>query len=96
MLKSVVLRRTFLPQAWVKNVYSLCVDGVVTRAQSYTGSVHNAIKTFTVRVQPIVITNSMDSFTPSLYTANFSIFNLLTGHLYTLSTVPTIKKIKKK
>lgn len=82
--------------AWVKNVYSLCVEGVVTRAQSYTGGLKANLQAIQTSVQTPFSTNIVTSFTPSLYTANFAHFNLLNDHLYTLSTVPTIKKNKKK
>ncbi len=85
---------TSLFTAWVKNVYSLCVEGVVTSAQSYTGSLQNVLQLTTTRVQPLSFTHTIDSFTPALYTANFLNFNLLNRHLYTLSTAPTIKKKK--
>ena len=90
------IRRTSLSQAWVKNVYSLCVEGVTTSVQSYTGSLLTMLKATWVRVQPTGYTQTMDSFTPGSYTANFGNFNLLNVHLYTLSTAPTIKKNKKK
>jgi hypothetical protein len=81
-------------QTWVKNVYSLCREGVVTSAQSYTGSLVTTPKATWVRVQPTGYTHTMDSFTPALYTVKFSLFNLLNTYLYTLSTAPTIKKRK--
>jgi len=79
---------------WVKNVYSLCVEGVVNRAKSYTGGIYQHSNPLTLRVQTLSFTQSLDSFTPSLYTPFFSISYLLTNHLCTLSTVPTIKKTK--
>jgi hypothetical protein len=79
---------------WVKNVYSLCVEGVVNRAKSYTGGVYQHSNPLTLRVQTPSFTQSLDRFTPSLYTPFFNFLHLLTAHLYTLSTVPTIKKTK--
>lgn len=92
MLKSY----TSLFQTWVKNVYSLCVEGVVTRAKSYTGRPMNAPQSTQPRVQPLLFTQILDSFAPTSYTANFNYFNLLSSHLYTLSTPPTINKMNKK
>jgi hypothetical protein len=79
---------------WVKNVYSLCVEGVVNRVKSYTGGVYKNSNPLVLRVQTPSFTHSLDRFTPSLYTPFFNFLYLLTAHLYTLSTVPTIKKTK--
>jgi hypothetical protein len=79
---------------WVKNVYSLCVEVVVNRVKSYTGGVYKNCNPLVLRVQTPSFTQSLDSFTPSLYTPFFNISYLLTTHLYTLSTAPTIKKTK--
>lgn len=88
------IHATSLSTAWVKNVYSLCVEGMVNSAQSYTLCLLSTINYLRARVQPTSFTHTMDSFTPALYTANFPYFNLLSTHLYTLSTAPTIKKKK--
>lgn len=85
-----------LSTTWVKNVYSLCVQGMVTSARSYTGWVYSTVNTASPRVQPLTYTHSVNSFPPSLYTLIFRLFNLLSIHLYTLSTPPTINKMKKK
>ncbi len=82
--------------AWVKNVYSLCVEGVVTRAYSYTPHVNTTTQATTPRVKPQVFTSFLNSFIPTLYTAFFPPLPLLDTHLYTISTVPTIKKMNKK
>lgn len=81
---------------WVKNVYSLCVEGVVICVRSYTGLADTRTHLLSNRVQPSTFTHIMDSFTPSLYTPIFSALPQVNTHLYTLSTVPTIKKNKKK
>lgn len=84
------------PQAWVKNVYSLCVEGVVNSAQSYTVSTTSTQSPIDIRVQPQVIPLFLNSFTPYSYTAIFTRLHLLFTHLYTVSTAPIIKKNKKK
>lgn len=83
-----------LPQTWVKNVYSLCVEGVVKGVQLYTGGHTSTLVATEQRAQPTTFTHILDSFTPALYTVNFRNFNQLITHLYTLSTGPTIKKKK--
>jgi hypothetical protein len=90
------MHSTHLLQAWVKNVYSLCVEGVINGAQSYTAQLTSLARSIAMRVQPPIFTHTFNSFTPSMYSVNSSHFNLLSTHLYTLSTPPTIKKIKKK
>jgi len=82
--------------AWVKNVHSLCVEGVVTSAYSYTGTLSSSEISSVIRAQPSLITSFLNSFTPYSYTAFFTQFNLLITHLYTVSTAPIIKKNKKK
>lgn len=89
------IHTTPLLSTWVKNVYSLCVEGIVTGVQSYTGSLKSMQQAASQRVQLAFSTNTINSFAPTLYTANFTHFNLLSKHLYTLSTIPTIKKTKK-
>lgn len=88
--------RPTLFKTWVKNVYSLCVEGVITCAESYTARATHALQYIQLRVQPLLFTHILDSFTPASYTANFNYFNLLSSHLYTLSTPPTINKMNKK
>ncbi len=76
---------------WVKNVYSLWVKGGDMCGYIYTG-IHSALHANTnMGVKPQSYTHLTTSFTPSLFTAIFSTFNLLFTHLYTLSTAPTIK-----
>lgn len=90
------IRTNPLSFAWVKNVYSLCVEGVVNSAQSYTGSLKASLQAIQIGVQPTFSTNTLDSFTPGLYTANFYRLPDTDYYLSTLSTAPTIKKNKKK
>lgn len=90
------IQPTPLFSTWVKNVYSLCVEGVVNRVNSSTYTYVGPLSPHSLRVQTPVLPNTMTSFTPFLYTAKLPLFNLLYSHLYTLSTVPTIKKNKKK
>lgn len=90
------IHTTPLFSTWVKNVYSLCVEGVINSAHLSPTMNNHLLTTLNQRVKLSFSTASITSFTPSLYTANFPYFNLLNIHLYTLSTVPTIKKNKKK
>lgn len=83
-----------LPQTWVKNVYSLCVEGVVICVRSYTGWVQNLVTIHTVRVQPTIRTQLITTFPLSLYTGENSYITDATTDLSPLSTVPTIKKKK--
>lgn len=80
---------------WVKNVYSLCVDGRVTGAQSYTGSLTASLEVIHLSAQAPQSTNTINRFEPTLYTAFFSHLPDTTNHLSTLSTAPTIEKTKK-
>lgn len=86
---------TTLFLAWVKNVYSLCVDSVLKGVYSYTGTNFNYTNYVVGRVQTPLFTHSLDSFTPTLYTPTFTSLPLLITGLYTQSTPPTIIKKKK-
>lgn len=90
------MRSTHLFQTWVKNVYSMCAEGVVNGVNLSPLTNMHLPATSNLGVQPTVFTHTFNSFAPSMYTANFSHFNPLSIHLYTLSTPPTIKKNKKK
>ena len=81
-----------LSQTWVKNVYSLWVEGVVNRVNLYTGLSQSPTKASTVRVQPSLIPKFMDSFPLFLYTAFFRQLTDVKLRLSTLSTAPIIKK----
>lgn len=81
-------------KTWVKNVYSLCVEGVVNRAQSYTTLWTRAFNPYTLWVQPSSYTHSVDSFPPSLYTSNIRYLTETKDYLSPLSTAPTINKKK--
>ena len=88
---------TFYPfLTWVKNVYSLCVEGVVTGVQSYTGSLRTTLQASTARAQLPFFTHLIPTLQPTLYTAKNRQLTPTSYHLYTLSTAPTIKKNKKK
>ena len=87
---------TSLFQPWVKNVYSLGTDGVVTRAQSSTVTRTSLPKVTTERVKPQTFTHFFSTFTPPLYTRIVRSLSLLFTHLYTVSTAPTITKTKEK
>ena len=89
------MRNTTLSPAWVKNVYSLCVDSVLKSVYSYTDTNFNYTNHVVGRVQTPLFTHSLDSFTLTLYTPIFAPSSLLTTGLYTQSTPPTIIKKKK-
>lgn len=91
---SVFMRNTSLFTAWVKNVYSLCVDSAVSSAHLYTGTYFDQYSTYEKRVQPAFFTHSLDSFTPRIYTPIFAYLPLLHSGLFTVSTYPTINKVK--
>jgi hypothetical protein len=84
--------KTILFTAWVKNVHSLCVEGVVTRAQSYTGMYKTFTQSFTVWVKAPSFAQVIDTFPPSLYTPIFHQLPDKNSQLSTLSTAPIIKK----
>ena len=100
MLNTLAQSSTLLPSLpWVKNVHSLWVehvklyttDRVLYTATQTTIAIYQLIL---VKVQSL--TQVLDSFAPSMYTSFIAHFNLLTGHLYTLSTAPTNSKTKEK
>lgn len=92
-----MLKTAFLPvHNWVKNVYSLCVNRGAPCDFVYTSSTLTPTSPIEIGVQPQTFTHFSTSFTPSLYTGFFAMFNLLMNHLYTLSTAPTITKTKEK
>lgn len=80
-----------LPQAWVKNVYSLWVKGGDMCGYIYT-CIHSVLHAnIKMGVKPQSYTHLTTSFTPSLFTVFLHKFNLLITHLCTLSTAPIIK-----
>ncbi len=81
-----------LSKAWVKNVYSLCADYGVKCVHIYTGSRLHTTKSYSYSAQPQLYTQLTTIFTPQLYTAFLSQFNLLNNRLYTLSTAPIINE----
>lgn len=91
---SVFMRSTSLFIAWVKNVYSLCVDSAVSSVYPYTGAYFTQYSTNKKRVQPTFSTHSLDSFAPRIYTPIFAYLPLLHSGLFTVSTYPTINKMK--
>lgn len=80
--------------AWVKNVYSLCVDSVDACVYSYTGTHPNVNSRNKVVVQPQVYTRFTTSFTPLLFTAIFHHLPDTKYRLSPLSTAPIIKTTK--
>jgi hypothetical protein len=91
---SVFMRNTSLFTTWVKNVYSLCVDSAVNSVHLYTGAYFAQCGAYEKRVQPAFSTHSLDSFTPRIYTPIFAYLPLLYRWLFTVSTYPTINKMK--
>ena len=83
-------------QNWVKNVYSMGTQGVVTGAYSYTGTWGNVLLTNNLGVKPHSYTHNPQSFSPTLYTRFLHKLHLLIHRLSTLSTPPTITKMKEK
>ena len=83
---------TTLPQTWVKNVHSLWAQGLVNRANLYTGMYKTLAQDFSVWVQAPSFTQVVDTFPPTLYTANFDQLTDKNYRLSTLSTAPIIKK----
>lgn len=77
---------------WVKNVYSMCAQGVFTCVSIFTGARTSPISTHLNRVQTPLLPRFLTSFTPASYTGFFNQFNLLYTQLYPLSTAPTITK----
>lgn len=86
------MRNTSPVYNWVKNVYSLCVEGGKQCVLLLTPPTLQTTKTYNYRVQPQVFTHFLGSFTPASFTAFFRHFNLLNVRLYTLSTVPITTK----
>lgn len=86
----------FSPQTWVKNVYSLGIQGVITRGQSSTATYPHLSIHKNMGVKPLSYTHNPQSFSPYLYTRFLRRFNLLFSSLSTLSTPPTITKTKEK
>ena len=89
---SAFMPKTTLFFAWVKNVHSLCVEGVVNRAYSYTGMYKTLTQGFGVWVKAQGFTQVIDTFPPGLYTPNFLQLTDTNYRLSTLSTAPIIKK----
>lgn len=88
------MRSSTLSPTWVKNVYSLCVEGVVICGRSYTGWVQSLSLTITGSVKAPLHTQVITTFPPILYTAKNSPLTDTISQLSPLSTVPTIKKMK--
>ncbi len=85
-----------LSTPWVKNVYSLGILQGKTVGKLYTPMLKNTLLTTTPRVKPRIFNHLFNTKTPYLFTHYFKELNLLHTYLYTLSTPPTIKKIKGK
>lgn len=85
-----------LSTAWVKNVYSLRIAQGVTSGYSSTPLPSLSKNTTAQRVQTPFFTHTIRNLSARLSTQKNQLFNLLSNHLYPLSTAPTIKKNKEK
>lgn len=83
---------TTLPQTWVKNVHSLWAQGLVNRANLYTGMYKTLTQGFSVWVKAPSFTQFIHTFPPIIYTPNFTLITDINYRLSTLSTAPIIKK----
>jgi len=81
---------------WVKNVYSLCVQGMENRGHLSTLRLQTSTHYQPASAQPTRFTQSIRNFPPTVYTPKNDQITPSNSHLYTLSTPPTIKKNKKK
>ncbi len=84
---------TSLPQTWVKNVYSLWVEGVVNRVNLSTANENQLTSVIQTRVQPTFSTKFINTYPLYLYTAFFRQLTDINLPLSTLSTPPIIKKM---
>ena len=89
-------RRTTMFVAWVKNVYSLCLQSTKTRGYLSTPGLLTTSDHPSIRAQLPFFTHLIPTLQPTLYTAKNHQLTPTSYHLYTLSTAPTIKKNKKK
>lgn len=87
---------TPLSQTWVKNVYSMGIVQGITIGKIFTATRTYIHKHINPRVKPQLFNHFIDTFTPYLFTRYFKEFHLLIERLYTVSTAPTITKMKEK
>ena len=80
--------------AWVKNVYSLRKLQGITSGNLYTGLSQNPTYPQVPVHKPLNLSLVVPGFYPQLSTAFFANLPPLIRHLYTQSTVPTIKRMK--
>ena len=81
-----------LPQTWVKNVYSLWVQGVVNRAKKSTTTYQKPETTYQLGAKPQYIPQLVNTFPPESPTGKIIQLTDVIRRLSTLSTAPTIKK----
>lgn len=86
------MHSTTLTQAWVKNVHSLWAQGVLNRANLYTGMYKTLTQGFSVWVKAPSFTQFIHIFPPRIYTPDFTLITDTNYRLSTLSTTPIIKK----
>lgn len=85
-----------MPYMWVKNVYNLRTDsgiisGLLSPLAMWASRTHVVTANKSLLLHPVV-----PGFYPHFFTVIFSGFNLLQGHLYPLSTAPTINENEEK
>jgi hypothetical protein len=85
---------TTLSSTWVKNVYRLCVEGVVNSVLLSPTTDNHLLPTNLTRVKPSLFTHILSSFTPLFYTPKNVRLSDTYCHLSPLSTAPTINKTK--
>ena len=80
--------------AWVKNVYRVCIVSTINSVYTSTRLLNRVYKTIQHSVKQLTIPTFINTFTPQSYTPFFTNLYLLYTPLSTLSTSPIIKKNK--
>jgi hypothetical protein len=83
-----------LSPAWVKNVYSLRKARSTTGGSLYTDVLQKSTSPQPAVYNPSLLPLLIPAFYTQLSTHFFAHLPPLIGHLYTQSTVPTIKRTK--
>lgn len=79
---------------WVKNVYSLRMNGGVNGGYTQNSYTSPISRTMAMWVKARIYTHISTNFSAVLSTVKMSMQPLLISQLYPLSTVPTIKRTK--
>lgn len=85
-----------LINAWVKNVYSLRIDGGLNSGNIQNSYTATSLASNALWVQTPTFTQVSTMFSAVLSTLKMSLQPLLIANLYPVSTVPTIKRTKGK